>query len=136
MVPDLGLQSEDRRRAQAVVKQVAEALEDREDLAEELEEARDKAEDAEARAIEAEAAAEKARSDARGEVAAERDEEQRAVLAALGLAEERAVQMAAECETLREEKAGVSIFSHHNFTHAPSLVYFYIVHNNIKKHVF
>ena len=105
---DRSLQSEDRRRAQAVVKQVAEALADREDLAEELEEARDKAEAAEARATEAEKAAEKARSEARSEVAAQRDEEQQAVLAALGLAEERAVQMAAECETLREEKEAIA----------------------------
>ena len=45
---------------------------------------------------------------ARAEVAFQREEEQSAVLAALGLAEERAVQMAAECEALREEKAALA----------------------------
>ena len=49
-----------------------------------------------------------ARADARAEVAGQREEEQSAVLSALGLAEERAVQMAAECETLREERDAIA----------------------------
>jgi len=55
-----------RPSAQAVVKQVAEAMEDREDLAEELEEARDRAEEAETRAAAAEAAAGRAKDEAGG----------------------------------------------------------------------
>ena len=103
-----GAQSEDRRRAQAVVRQVAEALEDREDMAEELEaaeRARDEARRGRRRQRSSLAAA---RADARAEVAGQREEEQSAVLSALGLAEERAVQMAAECETLREERDAIA----------------------------
>ena len=46
--------------------------------------------------------------DAKAEVASQREDEQRAVLSALGLAEERAVQMAAECETTREERDAIA----------------------------
>ena len=60
-------------------------LEDREDLAEELEEARDKAEAAEARAVAVEAAAAVAAAGAKAKVAAQRGEEQAAVLTALGM---------------------------------------------------
>jgi hypothetical protein len=88
-----GVQSEERRRAQAVVRQVAEALEDREEMADELDEAIARAEAAEARAEAAEAAAAAATKEARDSVKAQRVEEQEAVLSALGLAEERAVQM-------------------------------------------
>jgi len=54
---------------------------------------------------------------AKAGVAAQRGEEQAAVLAALGLAEERAVQMAAECETLREEKDAIAEVSRHTRTY-------------------
>ena len=103
-----GAQSEDRRRAQAVVRQVAEALEDREDMAEELEAAERARDEAASRAEAAESSLAAARADARAEVAGQREEEQSAVLSALGLAEERAVQMAAECETLREERDAIA----------------------------
>ena len=88
-----GVQSEERRRAQAVVRQVAEALEDREEMADELDEAIARADAAEARAAAAEAAAAAATKEARDSVKEQRAEEQEAVLSALGLAEERAVQM-------------------------------------------
>ena len=103
-----GQRAEDRRRAQEVVRKVAEALEDRDDMAEELEEAEAARDAALARAEKAEKALAEARAEARAEVATQREEEQAAVLSALGLAEERAVQMAAECETLREERDAIA----------------------------
>ena len=103
-----GQRAEDRRRAQEVVRKVAEALEDRDDMAEELEEAEAARDAAVARAEKAEKALAEARAEARAEVATQREEEQAAVLSALGLAEERAVQMAAECETLREERDAIA----------------------------
>ena len=100
----VGQASEERRRAQAVVRQVAEAMEERDDALDELDETLEKMRELEGRLRDAEARAERAVGDAKAEVASQREDEQRAVLSALGLAEERAVQMAAECETTREER--------------------------------
>ena len=104
----VGQASEERRRAQAVVRQVAEAMEERDDALDELDETTEKMRRLEARLADAEARAERAVRDAKAEVASQREDEQRAVLSALGLAEERAVQMAAECETTREERDAIA----------------------------
>ena len=104
----VGQASEERRRAQAVVRQVAEAMEERDDALDELDETLEKMRALEARLADAEARAERAVRDAKAEVASQREDEQKAVLSALGLAEERAVQMAAECETTREERDAIA----------------------------
>ena len=104
----VGQASEERRRAQAVVRQVAEAMEERDDALDELDETTEKMRRLEAALADAEARAERAVRDAKAEVASQREDEQRAVLSALGLAEERAVQMAAECETTREERDAIA----------------------------
>ena len=104
----VGQASEERRRAQAVVRQVAEAMEERDDALDELDETLEKMRGLEDRLRDAEARAESAVGDAKAEVASQREDEQRAVLSALGLAEERAVQMAAECETTREERDAIA----------------------------
>ena len=104
----VGQASEERRRAQAVVRQVAEAMEERDDALDELDETMEKMRRLEAALADAEARAERAVRDAKAEVASQREDEQRAVLSALGLAEERAVQMAAECETTREERDAIA----------------------------
>lgn len=104
----VGQASEERRRAQAVVRQVAEAMEERDDALDELDETTEKMRRLEARLADAEARAERAVRDAKAEVASQREDEQKAVLSALGLAEERAVQMAAECETTREERDAIA----------------------------
>ena len=104
----VGQASEERRRAQAVVRQVAEAMEERDDALDELDETLEKMRELEGRLRDAEARAERAVGDAKAEVASQREDEQRAVLSALGLAEERAVQMAAECETTREERDAIA----------------------------
>lgn len=104
----VGQASEERRRAQAVVRQVAEAMEERDDALDELDETTEKMRRLEAALADAEARAERAVRDAKAEVASQREDEQKAVLSALGLAEERAVQMAAECETTREERDAIA----------------------------
>ena len=104
----VGQASEERRRAQAVVRQVAEAMEERDDALDELDETMEKMRRLEAALADAEARAERAVRDAKAEVASQREDEQKAVLSALGLAEERAVQMAAECETTREERDAIA----------------------------
>lgn len=104
----VGQASEERRRAQAVVRQVAEAMEERDDALDELDETTEKMRALEAALADAEARAERAVRDAKAEVASQREDEQKAVLSALGLAEERAVQMAAECETTREERDAIA----------------------------
>ena len=104
----VGQASEERRRVQAVVRQVAEAMEERDDALDELDDALEKMRELEDRLRDAEARAERAVGDAKAEVASQREDEQRAVLSALGLAEERAVQMAAECETTREERDAIA----------------------------
>ena len=91
-----------------MVRQVAEAMEERDDALDELDETLEKMRGLEDRLRDAEARAESAVGDAKAEVASQRDDEQRAVLSALGLAEERAVQMAAECETTREERDAIA----------------------------
>lgn len=106
---------DDRARARRLVKRVAELAEDRDDYRADLEAALRRAERAEAKLAKtrdalhvAESARAAASSEARDAVARQREEEQRAVLAALGLAERRAVRMAAERETLREERDAIA----------------------------
>ena len=107
--------STDRARARLLVKRVAELAEDRDDYRADLESALRRLEHTEAKPAKtrdellvAETARAAAASEARADVARQREEEQRAVLAALGLAERRAVRMAAERETLREERDAIA----------------------------
>ena len=102
-------------RARVLVKRVAELAEDRDDYRADLETALRRLEHTEAKLAKtrdellvAETARAAAASEARADVARQREEEQRAVLAALGLAERRAVRMAAERETLREERDAIA----------------------------
>ena len=106
---------DDRARARLLVKRVAELAEDRDDYRADLEAALRRLEHTEAKLAKtrdellvAETARAAAASEARADVARQREEEQRAVLAALGLAERRAVRMAAERETLREERDAIA----------------------------
>lgn len=105
----------DRKRARALVKKVAELVEDRDDLEADLGRALARADTAESRIdtlkmlLEAAVTAkEQALQTARREVKAQREEERTAVLAALGLAERRAITMANEKETLREERDAIA----------------------------
>lgn len=102
-------------RARLLVRRVAELAEDRDDYRADLETALRRLEHTEAKLAKtrdellvAETARAAAASEARADVARQREEEQRAVLAALGLAERRAVRMAAERETLREERDAIA----------------------------
>jgi hypothetical protein len=104
----VGVHAEERRRAQAVVRQVAEAMEERDDALDELDETLEQMNELREKLRVAESTASSAVKDAKADVASQREEEQRAVLSALGLAEERAVTMAAECETLREERDAIA----------------------------
>jgi hypothetical protein len=104
----VGAHAEERRRAQAVVRQVAEAMEERDDALDELDETLEQMNELREKLRVAESTASSAVKDAKADVASQREEEQRAVLSALGLAEERAVTMAAECETLREERDAIA----------------------------
>ena len=106
---------DDRARARRLVRRVSELVEDRDDLRADLETCAARAKRAEELVSKlrvslrsAERARDEAATTARAAVAAQRDEERRAVLDALGLAETRAVRMAAERETLREERDAIA----------------------------
>ena len=106
---------DDRARARLLVRRVSELVEDLEDHKYDLEACVVRCEKAETRVKQLERALRIAEGErdgalraAREAVATQRAEEQRAVLDALGLAETRAVRMAAERETLREERDAIA----------------------------
>lgn len=106
---------DDRARARLLVRRVSELVEDLEDHKYDLEACLVRCEKAETRVKQLERALRIAEGErdgalraAREAVATQRAEEQRAVLDALGLAETRAVRMAAERETLREERDAIA----------------------------
>ena len=105
----------DRKRAQALVKKVTELIEDRDDFEADLGEALKRAEQANSINLklkgmlkQAVIEKEQALHTVRLEVKKQREEEQKAVLDALGLAEKRAVKMTSEQERLREERDAIA----------------------------